>query len=63
MYYRLKLIETKKISKKKNIAYPFVSIVIIFYMFSKFYTGYVFKTYGVNKNAHNHSSHQIKTKE
>ena len=61
MYYRLKLIETKRFLK--IIAYPFVSIVIIFYMFLNFYTGYVFKTYGVNKNAHNHSSHQIKTKE
>ena len=61
MFYRLRLIETKRYLK--IIAYPFVSIVIISYMFLNFYTGYVFKTYGVSKNAHNHSSHQIKIKE
>jgi hypothetical protein len=58
MIYRLKLLETKRYLK--IIAYPFVSIVIIFYMGLGFYTGYVFKTYGVKMGQHNHANHQMK---
>ena len=58
MIYRLKLLETKRYLK--IIAYPFVSIVIIFYMGLNFYTGYVFKTYGVKMGQHNHANHQMK---
>lgn len=54
MTYRLKLLDSKK--SLKVLAYPFVSIVIISYALLTFYTGYVFKTYGVKKSSHNHSA-------
>ncbi len=57
MGIRLKLIDTKK--SLKILAFPFASALIIFYMTLNFYTGYVFKTYGVSMG-HNHSSHQMK---
>ncbi|MDZ7819617.1 MAG: 4Fe-4S binding protein [Aliarcobacter sp.] len=56
--YRLKLLDVKK--SLKIIAYPFASIVIIAYFAVTFYTGYVFKTYGVKQGGHNHSNHQMK---
>ncbi|CAM3943944.1 4Fe-4S binding protein [Arcobacter cloacae] len=61
MIVRLKLINSTK--TLKILAFPFASALIVFYMSISFYKGYVFKTYGVNKNGHNHSSHQIKIKE
>lgn len=54
MYYRLKVLNISK--KVKLLAYPFASIVIVTYMALNFYTGYVFKTYGVKKSSHHHSS-------
>lgn len=53
MAYRLKLLDTKR--SLKIIAYPFASIVIIAYLILQFYTGYVFKTYGVKKSNHGHT--------
>ena len=58
MVIRLKLIDTKK--SLKILAFPFASALIIFYMGLNFYTGYVFKTYGVNMGQHNHANHQMK---
>ena len=58
MAIRLKLIDTKK--SLKILAFPFASALIIFYMGLNFYTGYVFKTYGVNMGQHNHANHQMK---
>ena len=58
MVIRLKLIDTKK--SLKILAFPFASALIIFYMGLNFYTGYVFKTYGVNMGQHNHVNHQMK---
>ena len=58
MYFRLKLINTKRYLKL--IAFPFASALIIFYMSLNFYKVYVFKTYGANV-IHNHSNHQMKT--
>jgi hypothetical protein len=54
MYGRLKLLDTKV--SLKIIAFPFASLVIIAYMVLNFYTGYVFKEYGVKKSGHNHSA-------
>jgi len=61
MIYRMKLLNAKK--SLKVIAYPFASIVIIAYMILPFYVGYVVKTYGAKKGAHNHSSIELKIKE
>lgn len=47
MIGRLKLLDCK--TNLKVLAFPFASLVIIFYMGLTFYTGYVFKTYGVMK--------------
>lgn len=58
MIGRLRLIDTK--ISLKVLAFPFASALIIFYMSLKFYTGYVFKTYGANKAGHNHAMHQKK---
>ncbi len=58
MIIRFKLIDSKK--SLKVLAFPFASALIIFYMSLNFYTGYVFKTYGANQGAHNHSNHQMK---
>ncbi|WP_121626274.1 4Fe-4S binding protein [Poseidonibacter antarcticus] len=58
MVKRLKLIDAKK--HLKFIAFPFASLLIIFYMALNFYTGYVFKTYGAKKSGHNHSSLELK---
>lgn len=58
MAFRLKLLDTKK--HLKIIAFPFASALIIFYMSLNFYTAYVFKTYGVNKTAHNHTNQKTK---
>jgi polyferredoxin len=58
MAIRLKLIDTKK--SLKILAFPFASALIIFYMGLNFYTGYVFKTYGVKMGQHNHTNHQMK---
>ena len=58
MIIRLKLINSTK--ALKILAFPFASALIVFYMGLSFYKGYVFKTYGVNKGGHNHSSHQMK---
>ena len=58
MIIRLKLINSTK--TLKILAFPFASALIVFYMGLSFYKGYVFKTYGVNKGGHNHSSHQMK---
>lgn len=60
MIGRLKLLNCK--NSLKVLAFPFASALIIFYMSMKFYTGYVFKTYGANKVAHNHKSMHIDKK-
>ena len=54
MIGRLKLIDTK--TSLKVLAFPFASALIIFYMCLKFYTGYVFQTYGAKKGGHNHQA-------
>jgi hypothetical protein len=55
MALRMKLLDANKYLK--IIAYPFASVVIIAYLGLNFYTGYVFKTYGVSNN---HDSHPTK---
>ncbi len=52
MIGRLKFIDTK--TSLKVLAFPFASALIIFYMCLKFYTGYVFQTYGASKGGHSH---------
>lgn len=60
MIARLKLLDSSKL--RKVVAFPFSSALIIFYMGLNFYTGYVFKTYGVQKRGgHNHMKHQKQT--
>lgn len=53
MMGRFRLLESKR--SLKVLAFPFASALIIFYMCLKFYTGYVFSTYGANKAGHNHA--------
>ena len=53
MIGRLRLLESSTF--KKVIAFPFASLLIIFYMGLNFYTGYVFKEYGAMKRVHSHN--------
>ena len=56
MIARIKLLDSTKL--RKVFAFPFASLLIIFYMGLNFYTGYVFKTYGAKKKMqHNHGKH------
>ena len=61
MIGRFKLLEAKKV--QKVLAFPFASLLILFYLGLNFYTGYVFKEYGAMKRGHNHSTHAKVVKE
>lgn len=57
MIGRIKFLESTTF--RKVVAFPFASALIIFYMGLNFYTGYIFKTYGVQKRGgHNHMQQQ-----
>jgi len=68
LFKRLKQFEVSKV--RKVFGFIFASSLVSFYLGLQLYTGYVFKTYGVNKSGHSHHASatvikqnaQIKTK-